>query len=35
MNTTVSQELHLHNAVVGNCEVLDYNNEWSQVSYSI
>ena len=33
MNTTVNNELHLHNVVVRNFEILDYNNEWGQLQH--
>ena len=33
INTIVSEQLHLHNAVLGNCEILDYNNNQGQLQY--
>ena len=28
-----SNVLHLHNPVVGNCEILDFDNTWGQLQY--
>ena len=33
MNTSVSKELHAHNAAVRNSEILDYNDEWGNFQY--
>ena len=30
-----SKEIHLHNVVVTNSEILDYNNKWDQLSYLV
>ena len=33
-NTTIfSKELHLHNAVINNVEVLDKSDKWSQLQF--
>ena len=28
-----SNVLHLHNPVVGNCDILDFDNTWGQLQY--
>ena len=33
MNTSVSKELHVHNAAVSNSEILNYNDEWGNLQY--
>ena len=30
MDTDITNELHLLNAVVGNCNILQHNTKWSQ-----
>ena len=31
--TIVSKELHLHNAVINNVEILDTNDKWGQLQF--
>lgn len=31
MDTDITNELHLLNAVVGNCNILQHNTKWSQL----
>ena len=32
-NTIVSKDLHMHNAVIDNTEIIDYNDKWAQLQY--
>ena len=33
VNTIVSKELHLHNAVIENTEIIDHNDNWAHLQY--
>ena len=32
-NSIVSKELHLHNAVIENTEIIDHNDNWAHLQY--
>ena len=32
-NTIASKELHLHNAVIENTEIIDHNDNWAHLRY--
>ena len=33
VDTTVSKELHLHNNVIENTEIIDHNGNWAHLQY--
>ena len=35
INTIVSKELHLHNAVTENTEIIDHNDNWAHLQYLV